>query len=167
MLLVDPAWTPDDPDAEPDPPVEALLGAWLLDAHGQPGLFQPNPAYRPLSADSPLDPADAVLRSVATDGSAVDALGSVLTTVTLSIAVDADGVALVRTAPDGVACVLVATAPGHRHHSDEEIPGWTAISLRQLAAKLPESGIDVLFNPDSWAALRMPAHVVTAIAAAE
>jgi hypothetical protein len=157
LLLIDQAWQPTE--EQPDPPIEALLGAWLVDADGQPGRFQPNPIYRRLSPDSPLDPAEAVLRQLAETGTGADDLLSVLDTTTLGIAVDEQGVALVRPAPDGVPSVLVATAFGHRR-AVADVPRWTDITLRQLAKALPEHGVDVLLNPDAPASMRLQANAI-------
>lgn len=160
LLLIDRAWDPTE--EQPDPPVEVLLGAWLVDADGRTGRFQPNPVYRPLSPDSPLDPVDAVLRNVAETGDGAEDLPSVLRTATLGIAVDERGVALVRPAPDGVPAVLVATAHGHRRVAD--VPYWADITVRQLARALPDQGVDVLLNPAAPASMRLLASAIRALA---
>lgn len=154
LLLIDEAWRPTE--EEPDPPMTALLGAWEVE-DGQPGRFQPNPVYRPLLPNSPLDPVDAVLRRLP---ESADDLPSVLRTATLAIAVDEQGVALVRPAPDGVPAVLVATAYGHR------LPDvrWADITVRQLAKALP-GGVDVLLNPAGPAPMRLLASAIRDIAA--
>jgi hypothetical protein len=160
LLLIDREWQPTE--EQPDPPVEVLLGAWLVDADGRADRFQPNPVYRPLSPESPLDPVDAVLRAVAETGEGAADLPSVLRTATLGIAVDAQGVALVRPAPDGVPSVLVATSFGHRRVAD--VPHWADITVRQLARALPAQGVDVLLNPGAPASMRLLADAVREIA---
>jgi hypothetical protein len=162
LLFIDKEWHPTA--TEPDPPIETLLGAWEVDAAGQPGRFQPNPIYRPLSPGSPLDPVDAVLRELTRTGDGADDLPSVLRTATLGIAVDDQGVALVRPAPDGVPTVLVATAFGHRR-AMKDVPGWADITVRQLAAALPAHGVDVLLNPGAPASMRLLAAAIRTIAA--
>lgn len=154
LLLIDQEWQPTDD--QPDPPVEALLGAWEVGADGQPGRFQPNPVYRPRSPNSPLDPVDAMLRHLAETGTGD--LPSVLSSATLGIAVDEQGVALVRPAPDGIPSVLVATAYGHRHV--EGVPHWADITVRQLATALPATDVDVLLNPGAPTSMRLEAAAI-------
>jgi hypothetical protein len=160
LLLVDPTWEPTD--EAPEPPVKALLGAWLLtEAQGR-GRFQANPIYQPSTPDSPLDPVDAVLRLLSReeddDGELASLLATVLRDVMLCVALDDRGVALVRPAPDGVPSVLVTTAPGHRRRLD--VPGWLDVTVEQLAAALPARGVDVLFNPRSPVSMRVRADAI-------
>lgn len=161
LLLIDPGWSSTEDTSIP--PAEVLLGAWVVTADGERGPFQPNPVYRPAGQDSPLDPVDAVLRRLAQGEQAADLLPSVLRDVTVAIAVDDEGVALVRPAPDGVPSVLVTTSFGHRTRLD--VPGWANLTIGQLADALPESGVDVLLNPGGPAAMRVHAGSVRAIAA--
>jgi hypothetical protein len=156
LLLIDSEWRP-TPE-EPDPPMEALLGAWEV-VDGAVGRFQPNPVYRPLMPNSPLDPVDAVLRHLP---DSVGDLPSVLRTTTLGIALDGQGVALVQPAPDGVPAVLVATSHGHRNVPG--VPRWADITVRQLATALPV-GVDVLLNPAGPAPMRLLASAIRNIAA--
>jgi len=160
MLLIDPAWEPTE--EVPEPPVKVLLGAWLVTADGGRGRFQANPVYEPATVDSPLDPVDAVLRLIARDKSGDQQLGSLLSTVLrdvmLCIALDDQGVALVRPAPDGVPSVLVTTAPGHRRRL--KVPAWVDVTVEQLAAALPARGVDVLLNPGAPASMRVLADVI-------
>jgi hypothetical protein len=159
LFLIDQEWRPSA--EQPDPPMEALLGAWLVDDEGQPGKFQPNPVYRPLSPNSPLDPADAVLREMARTGAGVADLLTVLSDATLGIAVDHQGLALVRPAPDDEPCVLVATAFGHRR---PEVPRWVDVTVRELADVLPAEGVDVLLNPGAPTSMRLTADAIRSAA---
>lgn len=164
LLLIDREWKPDD-EENPNPPLEVVLGGWEIRKDGSPGLFRANPAYRPTSEWSPYDPVDAVLRTIAGAGTGERALGSVLRGALLTIATDEQGVALIRPSPDGLPCVLVATAHGLR--ADDEAARWVDISVGQLAAVLPEQGVDVLLNPGSAASMRLRGDAVRAIAAGE
>jgi hypothetical protein len=163
LVLIDPEWQPTE--EQQDPPIEVLLGAWLVDSRGRPDRFQPNPVYRPMTPGSPLDPVDAVLRRLAGTGAGSDDLASVLRAATLGIAVDENGVAIVRPAPDGVPSVLVATAFGHRRV--DGVPRWVDITVRQLARALPAHGVDVLLNPGATASMRVLADAIRAIATTE
>ncbi|UMP06973.1 type VII secretion system-associated protein [Amycolatopsis sp. EV170708-02-1] len=160
MLLIDPAW--EATDEAPEPPVSALLGVWALTEAGDRGRFQSNPVYQPITADSPLDPVDAVLRLLARDDQdqalPASMLESVLRDVTLSIALNEQGAALVRPAPDGVPSVLVTTAAGHSRRL--AVPGWRALTVEQLAEALPARGVDVLLNPGAPASMRVLADVI-------
>ncbi|WP_424186991.1 type VII secretion system-associated protein [Actinokineospora sp. G85] len=159
LLLIDTAW--ESTDAEPDPPMTAVLGAWPI-TDGQRGRFQPNPVYAPSTPDSPLDPVDAVLRA-ASRGEPADDLPRLLRDAVLGVAVDAEGDVLVGAAPDGVPSVVVTTAPGHRAPVDAA--GWLRADVLWLAEALPERGIDVVLNLGGPAAMRVPAEVIRSIAA--
>ncbi|GAA1027217.1 MULTISPECIES: type VII secretion system-associated protein [Amycolatopsis] len=157
MVLVDLEWKPTG--ETPDPPLEVLLGAWVVSPEGERGVFQPNPVYRPRRPDSPLDPIDAILRMLAKGEDVAELLLALLSEVLVGIAVDERGVALVRPAPDGVPSVLVTTSPGHRVRVDG-VPGWANVTVRRLAEALPRSGVDVLLNPGGPAAMRLLADTV-------
>jgi hypothetical protein len=160
LLLIDPTWEPTD--EAPEPPVKALLGAWVVTEGEVRSRFQANPIYEPSSPDSPLDPVDAVLRLLSRgegdDGELASLLATVLRDVMLCVALDDRGVALVQPAPDGVPSVLVTTAPGHRRRLD--VPGWLDVTVEQLAEALPARGVDVLFNPRSPVSMRVRADAV-------
>jgi hypothetical protein len=138
VVLVDPGWQRDG-----EPPPEAVVGGWLLDG------------YRPAGPGSPTDPVDATAQLAARGEVAVDRLLAAVAGAALEIAVDPDGVAVVLPAPDGVPCVLVASAAAHR--ADLPAAGWQQVTAGQLAGALPEDGIDVLVNPASVAPTRLAA----------
>ncbi|MFR9732068.1 type VII secretion system-associated protein [Saccharopolyspora sp. MS10] len=163
MMLTDPAWTPEDEESEP--PGESLLGGWPMWMDGSWGRFQANPAYRPLGPDSPSDPVDAVLRMMISADYGADALLSVLEDTALEIAIDENGVAVVDRAPDGAACVLVVTAPIHRDRV--EAADWRGTHAAEIGEALPESGVDVLLNPNSPASMRLSADALREHLAAE
>ena len=154
LLLTDTEWAPEFGE---DPPSERVLGGWATWADGSWGRFRANPAYEPATPDSPTDPVDAVLRMLVRDGRGADELMSVLEDTALEIALDADGVALVAEAPDGKPSVLVATATLHRDLVQAD--GWRATDMHEIADALPDSGVDVLLNPNSPASMRLDADV--------
>ncbi|MFD2419592.1 type VII secretion system-associated protein [Amycolatopsis pigmentata] len=156
MFLVDPAFLATE--EQPSPPVKALIGAWLVDENGNRSRFQPNPLYEPGSPDSPLDPVDALLRGLADDGGLADHLPVALRDAMLGIAVEENGTALVRQAPDGVPSVLVTTSFGHRRNL--VVPQWLDVTIEELAEALPSEGVDVLLNPGAAASMRLLADAV-------
>lgn len=161
ILLLDPAWEPTED--EPSPPVTVAIGAWPLSPDGTRGHFQPNPAYVPSTPDSPLDPVDAALHMLARGEFDADELPAVLGDVVFGVAVDDDGNAIVRRAPDGVPAMLVTTSYGHRDRVDAT--GWVNVTLAELADGLPEQGVDVLLNPGAPTSMRLLAAAVRAAAA--
>ena len=159
-LLVDPDWTASE--ERPEPPLEAMAGVWAVRPGQALSRFLPNPCYRPLNPETPLDPVEVVLRDLARGEPADAALRSALRNAWLGVAVDDRQVALVSRAPDGEPVVLVATAHGHRARLG--VPAWLDVTVEQLAAALPADGVDVLLNPGSPASMRVRADVVREIA---
>lgn len=163
MMLTDPAWVPPEEGAEP--PREVLLGGWPMWIDGSWGRFQANPAYQPLTPESPSDPVDAVLRIMVREDYGAEALLSVLADTALEIALDEDGVAVLDRSPDGVPSVLVVTAPVHRDRVDAA--DWRGTNAAEIAGALPESGVDLLLNPNSPASMRLSADALRAHLAAD
>lgn len=163
IFLIDSAWRPTE--EAPNPPLTALMGAWRVTGDGDRGRFQPNPLYLPSTPDSPLDPVDAVLGLLARGEFDADQLPEVLCEVMFGVALDEQGVAIVRRAPDGMPAVLVTTAYGHRDRVDAA--GWRNVTVTQLAAALPARGVDVLLNPGAPTSMRVLADAVRAAAASE
>ncbi|MCX2731510.1 type VII secretion system-associated protein [Saccharopolyspora sp. NFXS83] len=161
VLLLDPAWRPESEDETA--PVEAVIGAWLLEPDGGVGPFQPNPAYQPSREDSPTDPVDATVQLVARGDQPESAVVSTMRDAMFGIALDERGAAIVTPSPDGVPAVLVATAPLHARRL--EGPTWQEISAADLAASLPEEGVDVLLNPGAPASMRVVAAALRAAVA--
>jgi hypothetical protein len=156
VVVVDPAWTPDG--ARPggqEPPAEAMIGGWLVGSDGSPGPFRPNPGYRPSEPGSPTTPVDAAARLAARGAATVDVLLHTLASADLGVALDERGVAVVAPAPDGMPCVLVASAPAHR--AGVPASGWQDVTLRDLVKALPGNGVDVLLDPSSPASTRLAA----------
>lgn len=157
FVLLDPAWRPANPAAQAPP--EAVVGGWMLDEDGKPGPFQPNPDYVPGDESTPTDPADAVLRLLAAGQDVGDQLVPTVRDAVLEIAVDEQDQPIVSAAPDGVPCVLVATAPVHRERVD--VRDWWPV----VGAKLPEivpQGMDVLLNPGGPASFRLSTEALRA-----
>ncbi|MER5387744.1 type VII secretion system-associated protein [Saccharopolyspora sp. NPDC002686] len=153
VLVLDPAWRPAVEGEAP--PVEAVIGAWLLEADGSTGPFQPNPDYVPADEDSPTDPVDAAVRLVVRGEYSETSVLSAMRDAMFGIALDEQGAAIVTQSPDGFPVVLVATAPAHARRL--EVPSWQEISAQDLADSLPESGLDLLVNPAAPASMRVVA----------
>lgn len=149
MVLVDPHWqSAGCPQA---PPPEAIIGGWLLDKEGNPGLFQPNPQYVPAD-DKPSDPVDAVMRLVARGADIGSEIIFAVRDGVVEIGCDADDQPLIGCAPDGAACVVVVTAAVHKRGIDVE--HWNPIPGAQLPQIVPE-GVDIMLNPGSPVALQL------------
>lgn len=155
-MLLDPAWQPRFPGEQP--PVQAMAGGWPLDADGNHGKFEPNPAFVPASPTTPTDPADAVLRLIAEGQAPIDELIPTVRDAMLDVAVSEDGYPLVGPAPDGAPCVAVVTAPLHRERV-VSVEHWGTVTAEQLLALLP-SDTDILLNPGGPASLRLLASAL-------
>lgn len=162
LVLVDPAF--EESAEAPDPPPQSVIGAWPVAPDGTTGRFRPNPVHVPSSPDVPSDPVDAVLRLLARDEGEVEDLLAVLGEVDLDVALDPDAVVLVVPAPDGQLCVLATTAPRHRaavlDAVGPPVASWRGVGLTEVAAALPEQGVDVLLNPYGPAPMRVAAAAV-------
>lgn len=157
LVLLDPKWRPGGQDEQPPP--NAVVGGWMLDADDKPGPFQPNPNYVPGDDETPTDPIDALLRLVMRGENVGDQLLPTVRDGVVEIAVDEEDQPLVSPAPDGVLCVLVATAPVQRSLSTLE--RWWPV----VGARLPEvvpDGVDILLNPDGPAPFRLSADALRA-----
>ncbi|GLY00692.1 type VII secretion system-associated protein [Actinoplanes sp. NBRC 101535] len=151
LLLIDPAWA----DEDGDPPFEAVIGMWPVEADGAMGRFRSNPEYFPRFEDSPSDPVDALLR-LALDGEVEMAqLRTVLRDSTFDLAMNGDGNPLVDRSPDDVRCVIVATSAPHRQRV--AAPDWRLVDLDQLLVITADEGYDALVNPGGPAPVRLAA----------
>jgi hypothetical protein len=162
LLLVDPAF--EETAETPDPPPESVIGAWPLAPDGTTGRFRPNPVHVPSSPDVPSDPVDAVLRLLVGGEADEEDLLAVLGEVDLDVALDPDEVVLILPAPDGQLCLLATTAPRHRaaviDGTAAPVASWRTVGLAEVAAALPEQGVDVLLNPHGPAPMRVAAAAV-------
>ncbi|WP_246350517.1 type VII secretion system-associated protein [Nocardia barduliensis] len=155
MLLVDPGWKPVNPWSEPPP--EAVIGGWMMDENGGAGPFQPNPGYLPGNDDTPTDPTDALLRSVAEGKPVGDELLALIRNSVVEIVCDEQDQPMVDTAPDGVPCVLVVTAEAQK--VDVGSGRWWPVLGSKLPAVIP-SGTDILLNPGGPAPFRLASEVL-------
>lgn len=151
VFLIDPAWQRTEESDEPPP--EAVVGGWYADSNGEQGRFRPNAAYEPSEPGLPTDPVDAALQLVVSGKADGDELLQATREVILGVAVDDEGYAVVAPAPDDVPSALVATAPRHRERVNA--PGWVEVTVEDLAAGLPNEGVDVLLNPGAPASMRL------------
>ncbi|MEU4470086.1 type VII secretion system-associated protein [Micromonospora sp. NPDC023888] len=161
MLLLDSDWDgpgDDDPDAADVPPVEAIVGGWLVDDDGTVGEFESNPLYRPRNADSPTSPVDAAVKLVAAGRADADLVLLALRDSLVDLALDEAGDVLVASAPDGVTCVLVVTSAADQVRIDD-VPQWRQVDVYELLRLLP-SGLDVLLNPAGPRAMRLLASAL-------
>ncbi|WP_280443394.1 type VII secretion system-associated protein [Nocardia brasiliensis] len=142
FALMDPAWNPDE---QPVPPTELMVGGWPLNRNGQVGPFRPNPGYRPSAATVPTDPIDAVLHRIA---AGADHLGDELTATigdcVVSVACDEQGRPVIGTSPDGIACIIVATAELQK--TGTGLPRWRSIHGANLTQVAPPQ-VDIFLNP--------------------
>ncbi|MGW1743270.1 type VII secretion system-associated protein [Nocardia sp. NPDC001965] len=155
LVLLDPAWTS---QAHPgDPPPEALVGGWRLEKGGQTGPFEPNPSYLPLSARSPSDPIDALLRLVDMGEDRTDRIVPTLLRTVVEIAYDERNRPRIALAPDDIRCVVVVTAEIQKQRLGAG--NWVRMLGSQLYQALPP-GTDLLFNPGSDHSFRLTADAV-------
>ncbi|WP_282785588.1 type VII secretion system-associated protein [Nocardia sp. CC201C] len=142
-LLVDPQWTPQH--SRTPIPDEMIVGSWgIIDESGTPGLFHPNPQYRPAAA-APTDPIDAVLWLMARGADLGAELVQLTRDAVVEIGCDESKHPLIGAAPDGAPCVPVITSPIHKQHLDD-IEHWYQIPGRDLPAVVPPHA-DILLNP--------------------
>ncbi|WP_280249402.1 type VII secretion system-associated protein [Nocardia abscessus] len=153
LLLLAPGWKPATPWSEP--PTEAVVGGWMMDEDGKAGPFQPNPEYLPGDDETPTDPTDALLRSIAAGKPVGEELVELIRDSVVEILCDEQDQPIVDTAPDGVPCVLVATAEAQK--VDVGSGHWWPVLGSELPAVIP-SGADVLFNPGGPAPFRLVAE---------
>jgi hypothetical protein len=160
VFLLDPAWqaqaADDATSAEgaESPPLEAVVGGWLVTADGSVGRFRANPDYEPSQPGSPTDPVDATLQLLMRGEIDSDALFAVIKESVFDVALDADGRPIIAPSPDDVPSLLVSTAPAQRFrvHADD----WRAeVSAAELGELLREYQVDVLFNPGGPASIRL------------
>jgi hypothetical protein len=149
FLLMDPAWRP--VAADEAPPAEAVVGLWPVE-DGVIGRFRPNPDYVPADENSPTDPLDLVLRLMLAGQAETWRLRLMVRDSRYDVAMNGDGTPLVTTSPDGVPCVVVATAEPHRRRL--RVPDWQQVDLGELVELLAD-GVDVLFNPGGPATTRL------------
>lgn len=159
VLLLDPAWSPDDGG---EPPVEAVAGLWPMSEDGTLGRFRSNPDYRPTDPDAPTDPIDGALRDLAYQRSSVERLQVMLRDSLVELALNGDDRPLLVRSPDDVMCAVVVSAEPHRQRV--AAPRWARVTIEEVA-ELLTGGTDLLVNPDGPAAMRLTADFVRRAAA--
>ncbi|TDD41025.1 type VII secretion system-associated protein [Saccharopolyspora elongata] len=152
VFLIDPAWQEQGGDPQ-QPPLDAVVGGWYVEADGTTGRFEANPDYVPSGPGSPTDPVDATLRLVNKGEADAEALLATLREAVLGVAIDEEGNPVIAPSPDDVASVLVTTAPAHRRRV--QVAGWQEVTAAELAEVLPDEGVDVFVNPGSDASMRL------------
>ncbi|MEU7755779.1 type VII secretion system-associated protein [Micromonospora sp. NPDC049171] len=166
MLLLDEELTGPaggDADTAEMPPVETIVGGWLVEPDGTVGRFAANPLYRPKDPEAPTSPVDAAARLVATGRAGVDAVLLALRDSLVEVALDSEGAVIVTPAPDDVPCVLVATSAADQARVDAA--DWRQVDLEELLTLLPD-GVDVLLNPGGQRAMRLFADALRELAEA-
>ncbi|MET9634616.1 type VII secretion system-associated protein, partial [Lentzea sp. NPDC006480] len=173
VFLIDPAWPAPEPaahntgqdaddvevaDAEnvevQGPPIEAVVGGWLVTADGTVGPFSANPDYRPSQPGSPTDPVDATLQLLVRGEVDSDALFAVIRESVFDVALDEDGRPIIAPSPDDVPSLLVSTAPAQRFRVQTD--NWRAqVTAAELGDLLREHEVDVLINPGGPASIRL------------
>lgn len=153
VVQVDPRWQPSETSQVP--PSSMILGGWMLDGDIA-GPFQPNPEYLP-AGDSPCDPVDAVLR-LATGGDDVGAeIVSAVRNSVVDVGCDEHDQPLIGTSPDGIACIVVATAVVYKQGVDVE--RWNPI-LGSLLLQIVPPDVDIMLNPEGPAPFRLRAEAL-------
>ncbi|GIJ50329.1 hypothetical protein Val02_72150 [Virgisporangium aliadipatigenens] len=154
VLVVDPAVSADRDGAVP---LRAVVGRWPVDSGGSIGRFVANPDYLATNAFAPTDPLDAVIRMAADGRVGPECLLLALREGPFDLATDARGRPLLRPAPDGRSCIVLATS-GHRR-LDSGAARWRRADLTDLVTALPD-GVDLLVNPGSPAVARLGGDLV-------
>lgn len=154
VVQVDPRWQPSDPMETP--PTEMILGGWMLNGDIA-GLFEPNPGYLPPDDSSPCDPVDAALRrAVGKEGAGADIVSALRHSI-VDVGCDQDDHPLIGLSPDGVPCIVVATAEVYKR--GVEVDRWYSVPGRVLPQLLPDD-VDIMLNPEGPAPLRLCANAL-------
>ncbi|TDC28499.1 type VII secretion system-associated protein [Micromonospora sp. 15K316] len=152
MLLLDSDWSPPPEADRAVPPVETIVGGWLVEDDGTVGPFEPNPLYLPSGEDAPTGPVDAAAKLVVAGRAEPSLVLLAMRDSLIEVAIDDDDRVIVAPAPDGAPCVLIAT--GAADQVRVRAPGWRQVSSTELVELLPE-GVDVLLNPGGAASMRL------------
>ncbi|MEU2431129.1 MULTISPECIES: type VII secretion system-associated protein [unclassified Streptomyces] len=157
LYSIDPAYDP----AGTVPPF-AIIGAWPVDASGEPGPFQHNPNYRPspvsLGLPKPTDPVDAALQLAATGHGPDDAVVAALAGATVYLPDEGPDIAVYEDAEGRFVPVL--TDP---RHAPPTVPGLRPVACAELVRLLPPTTL-LKINPGARVSVRIPASDVRAAA---
>ncbi len=155
LIMVDPAW---GSTAESPPPVENIVGGWMVNEDGSTEPFRPNPKYRPDSESTPSDPIDAILRRVASGAQRLgDELVPRIRDSVVEVGCDGHNQPLIGTAPDGARCIVVATAELQKVGVD--VDRWWPIHGAELAEIVPP-GVDIFLNAAGRAPFKLAADAL-------
>lgn len=151
FVLVDPAW---ETGAQSALPSDMMVGGWRQEDDGTIGPFEPNPKYRPNAETVPTDPIDAVLRRIAVSGGGRlgDELVAMVHDSVVAIGCDEHGRPLIGSGPDGIGCVVVATAEVQKTGVD--VDRWCSAPGAKLADVVP-AGVEIFLNPAGAAPFRL------------
>ncbi|MBF6296023.1 type VII secretion system-associated protein [Nocardia amamiensis] len=155
VVLLGTEWESATPRSEP--PLDIIVGGWMVDEEGKAGPFQPNPSYIPADEATPTDPVDTLLRRIAAGEPVGNQLVALIRNSVVEIGCDEQDQPVVDTAPDGVPCVLVATAEVQK--LDVIADRWWPVLGSDLPAVVPP-GIDILLNANGAAPFRLAADIL-------
>ncbi|WP_174184218.1 type VII secretion system-associated protein [Nocardia barduliensis] len=133
-------------------PADAIVGGWRILDDGAVGPFEPNPHYRPGDETAPTDPIDATLRLLVSAENVADDLVPMVRGSVVSLGCDEENRPAIGSSPDGVPCVVVATAEAQKRNVP--VSRWWPISGDRLPEVIPD-GVDILLNPASSAPFRL------------
>jgi hypothetical protein len=139
LYSIDPAY---DPDGEVPP--HAILGAWPVDEHGEPGEFLPNPQYRPSPGTAATDSVDAAIRQAAAGRGPVAAVLDAMADHTVYLPANADGELLAYEDERGP-FVKILTDP---QQGPPNVPQLVPVAYGDLLTVLP-AGTLLRINPDA------------------
>ncbi|MFJ8077999.1 type VII secretion system-associated protein [Streptomyces sp. NPDC096176] len=157
LYSIDPMYDP----AGQVPPF-AVIGAWQVDAQGEPGAFQHNPNYRPspvsLGWPRPTDPVDASLQLAASGHGPDEAVPEALAAATVYLPDEGADIAVYTDADGRFVPVLT-----HPDHAPASVPRLRPVSGAELARLLPPD-LALKLNPGGRVSVRVPVSDVRAAA---
>ncbi|MET9437991.1 type VII secretion system-associated protein [Streptomyces sp. NPDC006551] len=157
LYSIDPMY---DPAGEVPP--FAVIGAWQVDARGEPGAFQHNPNYRPspvtLGWPRPTDPVDASLQLAASGHGPDEAVPGALAAATVYLPDEGEDIAVYTDAEGRFVPVLT-----HPDHAPAHVPRLRPVNGAELARLLPPD-LTLKLNPGGRVSVRVPVSDVRAAA---
>lgn len=157
LYSVDPMY---DPSGEVPP--FAVIGAWQVDAQGEPGAFQYNPNYRPspvsLGWPRPTDPVEASLQLAASGHGPDEAVPGALAAATVYLPDEGADIAVYTDADGRFVPVLT-----HPDHAPANVPRLRPVNGAELARLLPPD-LALKLNPGGRVSVRVPVSDVRAAA---
>jgi hypothetical protein len=154
-------------DADGAVPPHAVIGAWPVDEHGEPGTFTFNPGHRPSPQPKVLvdsaDPVAAAVREALEGQSGHTTLLETLGDAIVYLPADAEGELVAYQDDDGGTYVEAATAP---RHAPPAAPRLLPVRLHELVVLLPDD-TDLRIYVDSDLSLSVPGRELRAALAAD